>query len=56
MVGRFPLYIDIFMSMAKYWIRLYNVKANDALLLEALAEYITMIITSNVGLVVLNVF
>ncbi|CAG2198756.1 unnamed protein product [Mytilus edulis] len=42
-LGRFPLYIDIIMSMVKYWIRLYNDKPKDALLSEALAENITMI-------------
>ncbi|CAC5376274.1 unnamed protein product [Mytilus coruscus] len=42
-LGRFPLYIDIIMSMVKYWIRLYNDKPKDALLSGALAENITMI-------------
>ncbi|CAC5376152.1 unnamed protein product [Mytilus coruscus] len=42
-LDRFPLYIDIIMSMIKYWIRLYNDKPKDALLSGALAENITMI-------------
>jgi len=37
-LGRFPLYIDIIMSMVKYWIRLYDdEKPKDTLLFEALS-------------------
>ena len=44
-LGRFPLYmyIDIIMSMVKYWIRLYDEKPKDILLFEALSENITMV-------------
>ena len=41
-LGRFPLYIDIIMSMVKYWIRLYDEKPKDTLLFKALSENITM--------------
>lgn len=37
-LGRYPLYIDIVISMVKYWIRLNSSKVSDKLLASALAE------------------
>jgi hypothetical protein len=42
-LGRFPLYIDIIMSMVKYWIRLHDETPKDTVLFEALSENITMV-------------
>jgi hypothetical protein len=42
-LGRFPLYIDIIMSIVKSWIRLYDETPKDTVLFEALYENITMV-------------
>ena len=42
-LGRYPLYIDIIISMLKYWNRLHSLKVTDKLLSHALTDNYNMI-------------
>ena len=42
-LGRYPLYIDIIMSILKFWIRLHNNEPKDALLKETLPENLVIV-------------